>query len=116
VRLWDLGATRFGYDEAFTAMAARMPLGSMFAYLRAHDSHPPLDYLFHLPLARLGAGEFAYRLPSVACVIAALALFAWWMRTRGRAGVVATAVFALSAFLVVHGRTARGYAELELIG
>jgi hypothetical protein len=116
IRCWDLGATRLGYDEAFTAMAARMPLGSMFAYLRANDSHPPLDYLFHLPLARLGVGEFAYRLPSVACSVAALALFAWWMRDRGRVGVVATGVFALSAFLVMHGRIARGYAELEVIG
>jgi hypothetical protein len=116
IRLWELGATRLGYDESFTAMAARMPLGSMFAYLRANDSHPPLDYLLHLPLARLGVGELAYRLPSVACAIAALALFAWWMRSRGRAGVFATAVFALSAFLVEHGRVARGYAELELLG
>jgi len=116
VRLCELGANRLGYDEAFTAMAGRMPLGTMFDYLRANDSHPPLDYLFHLPLARLGANEFLYRLPSVACSIGALALFAWWMRSRGRVGVFATGVFAASAFLVQHGRTARGYAELELIG
>ncbi len=115
-RLWDLGGTRLGYDEAFTAMAGRMPLGSMFAYLRTNDSHPPLDYLFHLPLARLGANDLVYRLPSVVCSIGALALFVWWMRTRGRAGVIATAVLALSAFAVFHGRTARGYAELELLG
>ena len=116
VRLWDLGGNRLGYDESFTAMAGRMPLGTMFAYLRTNDSHPPLDYLFHLPLARLGASDLVYRLPSVACSIGALALFAWWMRTRGRAGVVATAVLAFSAFVVLHGRTARGYAELELLG
>jgi len=115
-RLWNLGANRLGYDEAFTAMAGRMPLGSMFDYLRANDSHPPLDYLFHLPLARLGAGEFVYRLPSALCAIGALALFAWWMRTRGRAGVIATGVLAISAFALQHGRTARGYAELELLG
>lgn len=116
VRLWNLGGTRLGYDEAFTAMAGRMPLGAMFAYLRTNDSHPPLDYLVHLPLARLGAGELVYRLPSVACSIGGLALFAWWMRTRGRVGVIATAVLALSGFAVLHGRTARGYAELELLG
>jgi hypothetical protein len=115
-RLWNLGGNRLGYDEAFTAMAGRMPLGAMFDYLRTNDSHPPLDYLVHLPLARLGANELVYRLPSVACSIGALTLFAWWMRSRGRVGVVAAAVFAASAFLVQHGRTARGYAELELIG
>lgn len=116
VRLWGLGTSRLGYDESFTAMAGRMPLGAMFDYLRANDSHPPLDYLFHLPLARMGVDNFAYRLPSALCSITALALFAWWMRTRGRAGVLATAIFAVSAFLVLHGRVARGYAELELLG
>ncbi len=44
------------------------------------------------------------------------ALFAWWVRRYGMAGVVATAMFAVSAFELRHGRTARMYAELELIG
>ena len=38
------------------------------------------------------------------------------MRDRGRVGVLATAVMALSAFEIVHGRNARMYAELELLG
>jgi hypothetical protein len=116
LRLWGLGANRLGYDEAFTAMAGRLPLGSLFAYLRTHDSHPPLDYLLHLPLARLGADPFWFRAPGVAASIGALALFAWWMRDRGRAGVFATALMALSAFEIIHGRNARMYAELELLG
>ena len=116
VRLWGLGANRLGYDEAFTAMAGRLPLGSLFSYLRADDSHPPLDYLLHLPLARLGVSTWWFRLPGVLCSIGALGLFAWWMRTHGRAGVLATALMALSAFEVVHGRNARMYAELELLG
>jgi hypothetical protein len=116
VRLWGLGANRLGYDEAFTAMAGRLPLGSLFPFLRAHDSHPPLDYLLHLPLARLGVSAWWFRLPGVLCSIGALGLFAWWMRDRGRAGVIATALMALSAFEVVHGRNARMYAELELLG
>ena len=116
VRLWALGANRLGYDEAFTAMAGRLPLGSLFPYLRAHDSHPPLDYLLHLPFARLGVSAWWFRLPGVLGSIGALALFAWWMRDRGRAGVLATALMALSAFEVVHGRNARMYAELELLG
>ncbi len=115
-RLWGLGANRLGYDEAFTAMAGRLPLGSLFGYLRAHDSHPPLDYLLHLPLARLGVSAFWFRVPGVLCSIGALGLFAWWMRDRGRVGVLATAIMACSAFEIVHGRDARMYAELELIG
>jgi uncharacterized membrane protein len=115
-RLWGLGANRLDYDEAFTAMAGRLPLESLFPFLRAHDSHPPFDYLLHLPLARLGVSPFWFRLPGVVCSIAALALFAWWMRGRGRVGVLATAIMAVSAFEIIHGRNARMYAELELLG
>jgi hypothetical protein len=97
-------------------MTGRMPLGDMFAYLRSQDSHPPLDYLLRAPLARAGVNEFLFRLPSVVCSVGALALFAWWMRRYGLAGIVATALFAVSTFELTHGRTARMYAELELIG
>ncbi|MCU1456010.1 MAG: hypothetical protein JWL73_102 [Actinomycetia bacterium] len=116
LRLWQLGTSRLGYDEAFTAMAGRMPFGSLMSYLTNQDSHPPLDYLIHAPFARAGVDEFFFRLPSALFSIAALALFAWWMRPRGRVGVIATALFAISTFEIVHGRTARMYAEVELLG
>jgi Dolichyl-phosphate-mannose-protein mannosyltransferase len=116
MRLWELGRNRFGFDESFTSMAGRMPLGTMLSYLRARDSHPPLDYLLRAPLARLGTSEFVMRLPSVACSVLAVALFAWWMRRWGIAGVVATALLAINTFQVVHGRDVRMYADLELIG
>ena len=64
VRFWDLGAARLNYDESFTAMAGRLPVGSLFGYLRLHDSHPPLDYLLRAPLARAGVSEFWFRAPS----------------------------------------------------
>lgn len=115
-RLWGLGAHRLGYDEAFTAMAGRMPVGDLLAYLRTNDSHPPLDYLLRAPLARAGVNEFLFRLPSAVFSVAALALFAWWMRRYALAGIVATALLAVSDFELMHGRTARMYAELELIG
>jgi hypothetical protein len=115
-RLWRLGASRLNYDESFTAMAGRMPLGAMFTHLRLSDSHPPLDYLLRAPLARAGVSELFIRLPSAVCSIAALALFAWWMRGRGRTAVFATAMMALATFQIGHGREARMYAELQLIG
>jgi len=86
------------------------------AYLRVRDSHPPLDYLLRAPLARAGVSALAFRAPSALCSIGALALFAWWMRHRGLAGVVATGLLAFGAFQLVHGREARMYAELELYG
>ena len=116
LRVFGLGASRLSYDESFTAMVGRLPLGSLFSYLRANDSHPPLDYLFRAPLARVGTSEFWFRAPSVVCSIAALSLFAWWLRDRGRMGVIATALFAINTFQIVHGREARMYAEMELVG
>ena len=117
LRLWGLGADRLGYDEAFTAMAGRMPIGDLLAYLRINDSHPPLDYLLRrAACAAAGVNEFLFRLPSAVFSVAALALFAWWMRRYGLAGIVATALLAVSDFELTHGRTARMYAELELIG
>jgi hypothetical protein len=116
LRVWGVGANRLGYDEAFTAMAGRHSLGDLFDYLRLNDSHPPLDYLIRLPLARAGVDELWFRMPSVACSVAALALFAWWMRRRGAAGVIATGLLAVSAFQLIHGRAGRMYAELELLG
>jgi uncharacterized membrane protein len=115
-RLWHLGASRLNYDESFTAIAGRMPFGTMLTHLRLSDSHPPLDYLLRAPLARAGVSEAFIRLPSALCSIAALVLFAWWMRGRGRVAVFATLVMALNAFEITYGREARMYAELELIG
>src|SRR2546423_9697288 len=97
-------------------MAGPMWCGALLAYLPPQDWHPPLDYLLHAPLARAGVNEFVFRLPSVVCSVGALALFAWWMRRYGLAGIVATALLAVSDFQLTHGRTARMYAELELIG
>lgn len=116
LRLWGLGTGRLNFDESFTAMAGRLPVTHLFSFLRAHDSHPPLDYLLRAPLARAGASELVFRLPSALCSLAALALFAWWVRGRRFAGVVATVAMAVSAFQLAHGREARMYAVMELVG
>ena len=116
LRLWHLGADRLGFDEAFTAMAGRRPLGDLLSYLRVRDSHPPLDYLLRSPLSRAGLSEFWLRVPSVACSATAVLLVAWWLRRHGMVGLLVTAFMALSAFEVAHGRDARMYADLELLG
>lgn len=116
LRAWRLGFNGLTYDESFTAMAARLPLDRLFDHLRTQDTHPPLDYLLRAPLARGGASDVVLRLPSFVCSCGALVLFAWWMRARGIAGVVATALLAGSAFQIYHGGEARMYALLELLG
>ena len=116
LRLEGLGSTPLNFDESFTSMAGRLPIAAMFGFLRTADSHPPLDYLLQLPLARAGANSFLFRLPSAACSIAALALFAWWVRDRGRVGIAATAAMSICAFQIAYAREARMYAPMELIG
>lgn len=116
LRCWRLGAGMLSFDEAFTAAAARLPLGRLLAYLRHHDSHPPLDYLIRRPAALSGASALWLRLPSALCGVAALGVGAWWWRRHGRVGVVTTWLFALSSFAVTYAHEARMYAGLGLAG
>jgi hypothetical protein len=116
LRAWRLGFNGLTFDESFTAMAARLPLDRLFEHLRTQDTHPPLDYLLRGPLARAGAPDALLRAPSLVFSVGALVLFAWWMRHRGLAGIVATSVFALSMFQIYYGGEARMYALLELLG
>jgi hypothetical protein len=115
LRIWNLGGHSLGFDETFTAMAARRSAGDLFNFLSTHDSHPPLDYLIRAPFAATG-NDVLMRLPSVVFSTAALAVFAWWMRGWGRAGLLATALFAVSGFELYYGREARMYALMELVG
>ena len=116
LRVWRAGVNGLTFDETFTAMAGRRSITDLLAFLRSADSHPPLDYLLRMPLARAGVSDFVFRLPSVVMSSAALAVFAWWMRRRGWLGVVATAVMAVSTFQLMYGGEARMYALLQLVG
>jgi hypothetical protein len=115
LRSWRLGAHSLSFDETFTAMAARRNPGELFAFLRLHDAHPPLDYLLRMPFAGAGS-DVLLRLPSVVLSSAALVIFALWMRDRGRTGLIATALVAVSGFEIFYGREARMYALMELVG
>jgi uncharacterized membrane protein len=110
------GATPLDFDEAFTANAGRLPVGSLLRFLRVRDTHPPLDYLLRAPLARAGASPLVFRLPSVLAAIAALVVFALWMRRYDRLGAVATVAFAVGSFQITYGRDARMYAPIALAG
>ena len=116
LRLWALGAARLSFDETFTAVAARMPLGSLLSFLRRADAHPPLDYLLRAPLARAGVSEAWLRAPSVVASALTLILAAWWWRRLGRVGILAVALLAVSPFAIVYAHDARMYAGLGLAG
>jgi len=116
LRSVDLGRPALDFDETFTAMAARMPFGQLVGYLRRADAHPPLDYLLRRPIAAAGAGEAALRAPSVILSVAALVVFAVWMRRRGWIGLLAIAFMAVASFQITYARDARMYAGMTLVG
>jgi len=116
LRLWHIADTRFIWDETFTGWVARLPFKQMLDFLRHHDAHPPLDYLIHVPIARHTAAEWPMRLPSVLASVAALVLFASWMRRYARTGAIATALLALAAFQITYAPQARMYGVLVLLG
>jgi hypothetical protein len=116
LRCWNLGGTRLSFDETFTAVLGRLPITALISYVGHHDAHPPLDYLMRVPLARAGATEGWFRLPSAVEATAALLVAAWWWRPLGRLGLIATGLLAISSYAVTYAHDARMYAALGLAG
>jgi hypothetical protein len=116
LRAWHLSGTTLIWDETFTGSVARLPLAKLVPFLRAHDTHPPLDYLMRSLIADNTTSEWLVRLPSAAASLGAVALMAWWLRRRGTLGVVATALMAVGAFQLTYAWEARAYAPMALFG
>lgn len=116
LRLWHLGGGQLTFDEAFSAVAARLPFSRLITYLQHSDSHPPLDYLMRAPVARVAPSEGWMRLPSALLSVASLVVAAHWWRRLGRVGVLSTALLATSAFAITQAHDARMYAGLGLAG
>lgn len=77
LRLWHLQTSPVWYDESFTLLVARLPLGQLLQ-ATAGDVHPPFHYLLIGALLRLLPaipGAVVMRLSSVALGVLALVLF-----------------------------------------
>jgi len=111
VRLVNLGAQSFWYDETVSTYLAGLDLPAMIAHT-AGDIHPPLYYaLLHAWGLLAGRGQFALLFPSVVCGVLAVALIG---RLAGRllgADVALLAMFlaALSPFEVEYSQELRMY-------
>lgn len=115
LRWWSLGSGGLSFDEAFTAAYAQLPLSDIPGALRAHDSHPPLDYVLRHWLADAHS-EWLLRAPSAVFSTLALLLVVAWMRRRSWFGLAVIVLFALSPFQLLYGRQARMYALMALLG
>lgn len=118
LRIYQLGAGAFWYDEGVSVILARLPFKNMIA-ATAGDVHPPLYYLFLWILARIGIPltEFTARLPSLALSVIAVYL-AWELASRfietkrGRYVVMAWVI--ISPLQLHYAQEARMYALLQV--
>lgn len=115
LRAWGLGSHDLTFDEAYTGTAARRDLGSLLEHLRTADTHPPLDYVLRMPFAE-SSSELLLRVPSLVWSVATLVVLARWMRPKGAFGALVVIVASVAPFLVLHGREARMYALVMLLG
>lgn len=116
LRLWRVDNRVFTPDESYTAIAVDRPLVDIPRFIADTDPHPPFFYVVAAPFQRLSRSEWALRLPSALCAIAALGLFAWWHRNRGWEGLLAVGLFAVAPFQLIFEARARMYGLLILAG
>lgn len=117
LRLAALGVPEFWYDEAFTALLAKLPWRSMMV-ATAGDTHPPAYYALAWLWSRLiGTNEFQLRLLSVLAGVAAVPV-CWrvmrrlYLSTATRWAVIA--LMAIGPFQVYFSQEARMYSLLQL--
>ena len=121
LRVAQIGAANFWYDEAFTRLIVDLPFSRMLA-TTAGDVHPPGYYLYLWPLAQAGlVSEFWLRLPSALLSLAGLwitwqiGLALGWPVEGRLAGV---GIMALASGQIHFAQEARMYAllQVELLG
>ena len=118
MRLYQIGAANFWYDEGFTVIVSRLPLKQMFSAL-AGDVHPPLYYLITWAIAHLGlTAEWAFRLPSALFTL--VSLYLTWQTTSAMnfgADVQAgsSVLMAVMPLSIHYAQEARMYALLQML-
>ncbi|HEY51855.1 MAG TPA: hypothetical protein G4N94_00145 [Caldilineae bacterium] len=114
LRLYEIDAQSFWYDEGVTAQVARLGVREL-ARWTADDIQPPLYYLLVDGWLRLNPfGEGILRWPSAAFGTLLIPLL-WALGRRlwdDRAGLLAALVGATSPLMVYYGQEARMYALL----
>ncbi len=114
LRVYQLGAQSFWYDEGFSVWLARQPLPAV----TLGDFNPPLYYyVLHFWVRAAGTTEFAARYPSAFFGVLTVAVtFALGMALFGpAAGLAGAALAAVSPFLIWYSQEARMYALAVLL-
>jgi uncharacterized membrane protein len=105
------------YDENFSLILSRLPLGRMLA-ATAGDVHPPLYYLLIWPLGQLHAPIWALRIPGALLSLASLWLFyrlLQELQVARRVQVAAMLLMAVMPIQLYYAQEARMYSLLEFL-
>lgn len=106
------------FDEAYSVMVAKQPVGEILR-LSALDTHPPLYYLvLHAWMALFGTGEAAIRSLSVIGYAGTIISAVWIMRRwfGARAAWITLALAVVSPLIMRYGFEVRMYALASFIG
>lgn len=118
LRMFNLGAAPFWYDEAFTDLATRLPLREMMLAL-AGDVHPPAHYLMIWLIQRIGLdGAWGLRIISALASIGSVILAGYLARLITKDNWAETITIGLMAFAPMnlhYAQEARMYALLQLL-
>ncbi|HJW83300.1 MAG TPA: glycosyltransferase family 39 protein, partial [Anaerolineae bacterium] len=113
LRLVNLARSDLTFDEAASALIARMPLSEMIPYLlRAIHEHPPGYYVLLSGWMRLvGDGEAMLRMLSVFVGTLSVPLMYRWAREAlgAAGGLIAALILSLTPFHVYYSQDARMY-------
>jgi hypothetical protein len=105
------------YDENFSLILSRLPLGRMLA-ATAGDVHPPLYYLLIWPLGQLHAPIWALRIPGALLSLASVWLF-WHilqaLELRPHVQAAALVLMAIMPIQLYYAQEARMYSLLEFL-
>lgn len=117
LRLYHLETPSMWWDEILVPLTARFPAAYILDFSRHCEMHPPLYHFFIKAVEYAGLSDFALRLPSAVCGLAAV--YACWRvfsKLYDRSvGLLAAAFLAGSAMQVWHVRQVRPYAILTLL-
>ncbi|MEA4857869.1 glycosyltransferase family 39 protein [Solidesulfovibrio sp.] len=116
-RFYHLETPSMWWDEILVPLTARFPAAYIIDFARHCEMHPPLYHFLIKLVEAAGLSDFALRLPSALCGLAAVyALYRVGTALYGRAaGLWAAAFLAGSAMQVWHVRQVRPYALLTLL-
>lgn len=118
LRLYGIGHQGLWFDEAYTVMLVKLPLGRMLSTIPKTESTPYLYYLLEWGFTHLfGHGATAMRLPSAVfgtLTVPVAYLAAASLLESRRAGLAVAALTAFNPLLIWYSQEARAYELLVL--